>query len=276
MGLRPGRNPLTKARDALLRAALPLGSRPLRKPTERARVAVGLPSTTPAYDVAVFSRQLIVASGIPALDHDRTDRPAWLHYVGELTAAGPPQRRSASAVVGRPRRPRVVHVTQGTQNIDPEDLIRPTLDALADRDDVLVVATTGVRGRDSLPFPVPANARVAGFLPYADLLPRVDTVITNGGWGGALAVLAHGIPLIVGGGDLDKPEVAARVAASGAGVNLRTGTPKAAAVRAAYDRVTSDDSYRAAAGRIAGDLAAAGGAPRAAELLESLAPPPAR
>src|SRR3954454_5892647 len=32
MGLRPGRNPLTRTRDALLRAALPLGSRPLRKP----------------------------------------------------------------------------------------------------------------------------------------------------------------------------------------------------------------------------------------------------
>ena len=74
----------------------------------------------------------------------------------------------------------VVHVTQGTQNIDPSDLIRPAVEALADRDVIAVVAT-GVPGRDELPFAVPANVRVAGFLPYAALLPRVDLLVTNGG-----------------------------------------------------------------------------------------------
>ena len=38
---------------------------------------------------------------------------------------------------------RVVLVSQGTLNIDPNELIRPTLAALAGHD-VLVVATTGV------------------------------------------------------------------------------------------------------------------------------------
>ena len=79
-------------------------------------------------------RQLIVASGVPALDHHRTDRPAWVHYVGELTSASarspsPNSRRGGpSSTVGT-----VVHVTQGTQNIDPDDLIRPAIEALADR-----------------------------------------------------------------------------------------------------------------------------------------------
>ncbi|MGC5172318.1 glycosyltransferase [Microbacterium sp. DT81.1] len=273
IGLQPGRNPLTKARDALLRAAVPLGSRPLRAPTERARVALDLPKATPAYDEAVFSRQLIIASGIPALDHHRTDRPAWVHYVGELTSAAKVQPLAElppwwAELHGRV----IVHVTQGTQNIDPEDLIRPTTEALADRDDVLVVVTTGVHGRDRLPFPVPANTRVAGFLPYAELLPRVDTVISNGGWGGVLAVLARGIPLVIGGGDLDKPEVAARVAGAGAGINLRTGTPKPKAIAAAFDRVRTDASFRASARRVAAELAAAGGAPRAVELIETLLP----
>ena len=52
-------------------------------------------------------------------------------------------------------------------------------------------------GRDELPFPVPANARVAGFLPYADAAPAVDVMVTNGGWGGTLAALSHGIPLVI-------------------------------------------------------------------------------
>jgi UDP:flavonoid glycosyltransferase YjiC (YdhE family) len=61
-------------------------------------------------------------------------------------------------------------------------------------------------------------------------------LVTNGGWGGVLTALAHGLPLVVGGGDLDKPEVAGRVDAAGVGINLRTGTPTSAAVRAAVDR----------------------------------------
>ena len=52
------------------------------------------------------------------------------------------------------------------------------------------------------------------------------------------------------------PEVAARVAWAGAGVNLRTGRPRPRAVLAAWRRVSSDASYRANAQRIARSLAA--------------------
>ncbi|MCR2762633.1 glycosyltransferase [Microbacterium sp. zg.B48] len=268
LGLAPGRNPLTRARDAALRAAVPLISRPLRRPLARARSAVGLPPSKLTFDEVVFSPRLVVASGVPQLDYERTDRPPSVHFVGEL-------RAPITAATGLPAwwgdldGRRVVHVTQGTQNIDPSDLLRPALEALADRD-VLVVVATGVPGRDELPFPVPANARVGGFLPYAQLLPRTDVVITNGGWGGVLAALSHGIPLVIAGGDLDKPEIAARVAWAGAGVNLKTGTPTAAKVAAGFDRVATDDSFRDGAARIGAELRASGGAPRAAELLESL------
>ena len=164
----------------------------------------------------------------------------------------------------------MVHVTQGTQNIDPADLIRPALEALAHRN-LLIVVSTGVRGRDELPFPVPGNARVAGFLPYDELLPRTDVVITNGGWGGTLAALSHGIPLIVAGGDLDKPEVAARVAWTGAGVDMRTGTPTPAQIARAYERVTTDAAMTDAATRVGRQLRSLGGAAGAARLLEAFA-----
>ena len=97
---------------------------------------------------------------------------------------------------------------------------------------------------------MPPNARVADLIPYAALLPRTDVMITNGGWGGVLAALAHGVPLVVAGGDIDKPEIAARVAWAGAGVNLRTGRPSARAVLHAWREVSTDASYRANAERI--------------------------
>lgn len=268
LGLVPGRNPLTRARDALLRALVPVLSRPLAAPLARARAASGLPPSTLTFDEAVFSPQLVLSNGCPRLDFERPDRPAHLRYVGELTRAAPapsPDPAWWGDLDGR----RVVYVTQGTQNIDPEDLIRTTLEALAG-EDVLVVATTGIAGSDELPFPVPDNARVAGFIPHARLLPRVDVMVTNGGWGGTLGALSHDIPLVIGGGDLDKPEIAARVAWAGAAVNLRTGTPSAARVLDGYRRVTADPSYRAAAARIGAQLRSLGGAPHAAELLEAL------
>jgi UDP:flavonoid glycosyltransferase YjiC (YdhE family) len=266
MGLAPGRNSLTKTRDAALRGIAPLAMRPLTKPIVRARVAVGLPPAPLTFEQTALSPQRILASGSPSLDFARTDRPAHLDFVG-LLAAPPSVPGSLPDWWGDLDGRTVVHVTQGTQNIDPTDLIRPSLEALADRD-VLAVVSTGVRGRDELPFPVPANARVAGFLPYDALLPRTDVVITNGGWGGTLSALSHGIPLVIAGGDLDKPEIAARVAWTGTGVDLRTGTPAPAQVAAGLERAWTDRTMTDAATRIAAELRSLGGAPRAAELLE--------
>ncbi|MFB8387922.1 glycosyltransferase [Microbacterium sp. NPDC055910] len=266
LGLAPGRTAIVRTRDSVLRAAVPLLSLPLRRPLARARERVGLAPSRRTFDRVVFSPRLVVASGAPLLDFARTDRPAHVHFVGRLTALS---QGEVPAWWGDLDARRVVHVSQGTQNIDPADLIRPAVEALADRD-VLVVVSTGIRDRVELPFPVPPNVRVAGVLPYSALLPRLEAMITNGGWGGTLAALSHGVPLVIAGGDLDKPEIAARVAWSGSGVNLRTGTPSAAKVADGYDRVMDDPAFQDAAGRVAQQLNSLGGAPRAAELLETL------
>ena len=121
----------------------------------------------------------------------------------------------------------VVHVTQGTiDNADLGRLLEPTIDAL-DGEDVIVVATTGGRDVSTLKMPVPLNTYVADYIPHDVLLPKVDVMVTNGGYGAVQRALSTGVPLVVAGNTEDKPEVAARVAWSGAGVNLRTGAPTA-------------------------------------------------
>jgi UDP:flavonoid glycosyltransferase YjiC (YdhE family) len=67
------------------------------------------------------------------------------------------------------------------------------------------------------------NTFVAEHILHDLLLPKVDVMVTNGGYGAVQRALSTGIPLVVAGNTEDKPEVAARVAWSGAGVNLRTG-----------------------------------------------------
>ncbi|RJK95358.1 glycosyltransferase [Vallicoccus soli] len=254
--LAAGRGRLGRARDALLRGAATAATRPVRRALRETRAALGLDPGAVRLDDQWVSPHLALALGVPALEEPRSDLPQQVHLVGAFPPAGGdrPLPDGWEEVLAGPRP--VVHVTQGTFGTDPEDLLRPALEALGQRD-VTVVATTGVEGRDRLPFPVPPGTLVADRLPYGRLLPRCDAVVTNGGWGGVLASLHHALPLVVAGADLDKPAVAARVARAGAGVDLRTGRPSAEAVGRAVDRVLAPRSaHRDGARRVAAQLAA--------------------
>jgi UDP:flavonoid glycosyltransferase YjiC (YdhE family) len=163
-----------------------------------------------------------------------------------------------------------VHVTQGTVATDAAQLIVPTLAALAN-EDVIVVATTGGRPIAELG-PIPNNARVVEFLPYAQLLPRTSLMITNGGFGGVQLALAHGIPLIAAGGSEDKPEVAARIAWTGAGIDLRTATPSVEQIRKAVRTLLREPTYRANARRLQTETATYDAPRLAVRAIESLLP----
>lgn len=146
-----------------------------------------------------------------------------------------------------------MHVTQGTfDNADLDQLIAPTLQALADRPDTVVVATTGGRQGQRFHGSIPDNARVADWIPYSALLPHVDVMITNGGYGGVQYALSHGVPVVVAGETSDKAEVGARVDYTGVGIDLKTPTPSPEEIRAAVDAIRREGRYRAAAQRLRG------------------------
>lgn len=126
-------------------------------------------------------------------------------------------------------------------------------------------------GDQPTPGALPANARVAPFIPFGALLPHVDMMITNGGYGGVQFALAHGVPLVVAGATEEKPEIAARVAWSGAGIDLKTRRPSPAQIRAAVRTLRSNPRYRQHARRIQADYARHNAPEEAATLLEQLA-----
>ncbi|MDQ0576784.1 MGT family glycosyltransferase [Agromyces albus] len=176
-------------------------------------------------------------------EYPRSDLSSNLRFVGTVLPPAPvagPLPAWWSELDGE--RP-VVHVTQGTiDNKDFDRLVRPTLDALADLD-VLVVVATGGRPVEELG-ELPGNARAAEFLPYDLLFPKTDVFVTNAGFGGTQYALSHGVPLVTAGETEDKPEVSMRAEYIGVGVNLKTGTPKAAAIRAGVERVLGDPGFR--------------------------------
>ena len=185
----------------------------------------------------------MIAPTVPEFDYPRSDLPANVRYVG---AVHPQPARDFrlppwwSQLDGdRP----VVHVTQGTvDNTDLSRLLEPTIAALGG-EDVVVVATTGGRDVAELAVDLPHNTFVKEFIPHDVLMPKVDVMVTNGGFGAVQRALAAGVPLVVAGNTEDKPDVAARVQWSGAGINLKTGTPSAAAVRTAVREVLNNERY---------------------------------
>ncbi len=243
---------------------------PIQEELDRALAATGRgPLAMPMNDAGVALPDLYLQPTVAAFEYPRRAMPATLHFIGALPL--PVIDMPLPAWAGDlPSAARVVLVTQGTlANHDLGEVVAPTLAALADRDDVLVLVTTGGRPLDAVPGPIPANARLARFVPYDWLMPRLDLVVTNGGYGTVNYALSHGVPLVVAGVNEDKAEVGARVAWSGVGVALQAEAPAPPALRQAIDRVLDDDGYRVAARAMAARFSAADSERQVLRLLEA-------
>ena len=120
---------------------------------------------------------------------------------------------------------------------------------------MLVVATAGGRPVDAVPGTVPSNARVASYLPFEWLLPRVNVLVTNGGYGSVNQAMSFGIPLVTAGLTEDKADVNARAGWSGVGINLATNEPTQEALRKAVRTVLDRPAYRMRASQIAAEFA---------------------
>ncbi len=170
-------------------------------------------------------------------------------------------------------RRKVVLVSQGTvANHDFGLLVAPTLAALADEPDLLVVVTTGGRPVEAIPGPIPANARLASYLPFEWLLRKVNVCVTNGGYGGVNQALSSGIPLVTAGLTEDKADVNVRVAWFGVGINLATNTPTPAALHNAIRTVLDTQNYRLRAARMADQFAAIDTRAEALRIFRQVAP----
>jgi MGT family glycosyltransferase len=202
----------------------------------------------------LVSPYLLLQPCTPLFEYPRRPFPASLRFIGPLLPSVGPDFIEpewwAELDSGKP----VVLLTQGTVANSGRALIQTAAEALAD-EELLVVLTTG--GSSScLPDSLPANFRVADYIPYAAILPKVSVFVTNGGYGAVNAALAHGVPIVGAGDSEEKPEICARVAWSGAGIDLRSGSPGAAELKSAVRRLLSDPRYKDRAKAIQADYAA--------------------
>jgi MGT family glycosyltransferase len=212
------------------------------------------PLSMPMFDAVVELADTYLQLTVPGFEFPR-DFPRSVRFVGRPPiipnqVALPPWAQDLDGSR------KVVLVTQGTlANHNFGLLVGPTLAALANEPDLLVVATAGGRPIDAIPGPIPANARLAQYLPFEWILPKVDAFVTNGGYGSVNQAMSYGIPLVTAGLTEDKADVNARVAWSGVGIDLATNEPTPQALREAIRTVLDRPVYRRRASSMADEFA---------------------
>jgi UDP:flavonoid glycosyltransferase YjiC (YdhE family) len=241
-------------REAELQLRERLILQPAQHAVNTALASLGYPALPcPILEAMTELPDLYLHPGIGSFEYP--DSNSKVQYIGALpTPAGQPTLPEWWQHLDRTKR--LVLVTQGTvANRDFGQVIAPALVALGGREDVTIIVTTGGQPVESIPVAISSNARIVSFLPYAQIMPEIDLLITNGGYGTVNMAISHGIPIISAGLTEDKEEVSAHVQWSGAGIDLRTNQATPEAVRHAVDEIFTQLGYLARAQQLSVEFA---------------------
>jgi UDP:flavonoid glycosyltransferase YjiC (YdhE family) len=269
LGLLPGNNLVKKVRNRLINFfTYRILFRNLTIYTNTVRRELGLKPLNGSFFEGMWKiPSLIMHISTPVFEYPRSDQPEHFHFIGPILLESDPGFEPPYWWSDLDGSEPVVLVNQGTLATNQDDLIIPTIRGLKE-ERMLVIAVPAKEGQ--LP-ELSANVRAETFIPFDHLLPHVDVMVTNGGYGGTQFALAHGIPLVVAGGTEDKMEVAARVEWAGVGINLKKQRPSPREICAAVKEVLANPVYRENAKRIQADFAKYDAPTQAAELLEAFA-----
>ncbi|CZS95632.1 hypothetical protein WAI453_001517 [Rhynchosporium graminicola] len=219
-----------------------------------------------------YSPFLHLQASCASLEFDK-NIPETTHYVGPLVA---PRDQSTFTVeqswwlevVGHPC---MVVVTQGTYAVNPSLLHVPTIEALCNEKDLLLIVLSplaeDIREQSIMKGVCLDSVRLATWMPYDLILPQCRLLITNGGYGSVTQALSFGVPLVCAGTTEDKKDTAARVVAAGAGIDLATDTPTRDQIKAAVRSILYDKSYKKNAQKVQVELNVLGGSEKACDLL---------
>jgi MGT family glycosyltransferase len=228
---------------------------PVQRFLNKEREAVGMSVVKEFFlDHNVNICNLFLQFATEKFEYRRSNLPEHVHYVGPIP---PPVTLEMDfdwwhKLEGdKP----VVFITQGTLDTDNiNKLVIPSLKALKDMDMVLLVTTAGKDTRllkKEFDYP---NIIIEEYIPYTRVMPFVDVLISNGGYGGVLNALSFGVPVVIAGNSEEKRDVATRLEYSGAGLNLKTGTPGTKKIIDAVKKLMSDPGYRQKALEIKADF----------------------
>ena len=196
------------------------------------------------FDIAIEKSSVVLQSGTPGFEYERSDMSRHIHFIGPLLPHSSGKKIDLPFSSKLSTYKKVILVTQGTMESDCTKIIVPTLEAFKNSNFLVIVATAGNHTkelRQQYPFD---NCVIEDYIPFDQLLPFVDVYVSNGGYGGVMQSIMHRVPMVVGGKHEGKNEVCARVGHFKLGINLKTERPHKKQIRKAVEEVLLNSEYR--------------------------------
>jgi UDP:flavonoid glycosyltransferase YjiC (YdhE family) len=241
---------------------------PCRQVIERRSRELGIPPRGAMHEC--LSPYAQVSQTIDGFDFPRAAPPTGLHAVGPLRRNG-----EADAPLPWPvdRARPFVFASLGTLQGHRVGLLRRIAAACRQQDVQLLVAHCG--GLDASQAAAVQRAGPGGatwvtdFAPQRAVLRRADAVITHGGMNTVMDAIESRTPMLALPIAFDQPGVAARIRHAGIGQIASRHAP-AGVIGRRLRRVLDDGSHAPRLAALAAQLASAGGARRAADIVEAV------
>ncbi|MDF2189932.1 nucleotide disphospho-sugar-binding domain-containing protein [Paraflavitalea sp. CAU 1676] len=202
------------------------------------------PGGSNVFDALTRKASLLLQSGTPGFEYKRSDLGSNVRFLGPLLPYQSTQQRERWYHPKLEQYDKVILVTQGTVEKDPEKIIVPTIEAFRNSNHLVIVTTGGSKTGELRKRYQSDNLIIEDFIPFDDVMPYSDVYVTNGGYGGVMLGVQHLLPLVVGGVHEGKLEINARVGYFKLGIDLKTEKPTPAQVKQSVEEVLKNDTYR--------------------------------
>ena len=218
----------------------------------------------PKYRTADFASPYAqIAQLTPSLDYPREALIGCFHYCG-------PFRAPVEAETDRPRRKTGrAFASLGTLMGHRADVFERIADATSSAGLELTIAHGGLLDARAARR-LAQRATVRDFVAYAEIFRDVDVAVLHGGMNGVLDALVADVPLVVVPLAFEQGAIASRVRHAGAGVVCSASATRRRLARS-IRTVIGDPSFSENAARVGAEIRAAGGARRAADIVERVA-----
>ncbi len=210
-----------------------------------------------------LSGTLQIAQTVAGLEFPRQRLPPVFHYVGPIRGPSPP-----GPALPRDGRP-LAYASLGSLQGGRFAVFRRFAEG-AERAGMQLVLTHAGGLTEAQVARLPGRPLAYDFLPQGPVLREASVAILHGGLNTVLDACAAGVPVVVVPIAFEQGAIAVRVEHAGTGIALPRWRLSAGSLATAIGRVQGEPGFRAASGRLQGEIARAGGVARAADLTERL------
>ena len=218
-----------------------------------ARVSQDLPPLDHVLELFDRAARLLLATS-PALDFPADYLPQNVRYIGPLLDNSDWSKPWTAPWPHGSDRPRAL-ISFSTTDQNQTDALQRTVNAIAGIE-MDAVATLGP-ALDGATLRRPKNVTLLPSAPHDAVMKEVSLVVTHGGHGTVSRALWHGLPLLVMPMGRDQDDIAVRVEARGAGLNVPP-TASEMEIAGALNQLIKEPHFRVSARRlgdaIAGDV----------------------